>query len=208
MTNPKGTLFIVSAPSGAGKTSLVRALVEKTPSILVSVSFTTRPKRAGEKDGVHYHFVSEQTFEDMLEQSDFLEYATVFGNKYGTSQSRVEEHLKAGEDVILEIDWQGAAQVRRLMPESVGVFILPPSRQTLRARLESRGQDDRSTIEHRMAQAVDEMSHYAEYDYLLVNDQFDDALSQLIAIVESNRLRIAKQQNALKDLLADLLGAE
>lgn len=205
MTNPPGTLFIISAPSGAGKTSLVRALIEKVPSIVVSVSFTTRPKRAGEEDGVHYNFVSKQTFEEMLEQSDFLEYATVFGNKYGTSQSRVEKQLAAGQDVILEIDWQGAAQVRRLMPASVGIFILPPSKQTLRARLESRGQDDQSTIEHRTAQAVDEMSHYAEYDYLLVNDQFDEALRQLIAIVESRRLSITKQQSALKELLSELL---
>ncbi|MCF7980759.1 MAG: guanylate kinase [Pseudomonadales bacterium] len=204
-TPPKGTLFIVSAPSGAGKTSLVRALIEKIPSILVSVSYTTRPIRPGEQEGIHYHFVSKQAFEDMLEQSDFLEHATVFGNKYGTSQSRVEKQLKDGKDVILEIDWQGAAQVRRLMPESVGIFILPPSKQALRTRLESRGQDDQSTIAHRMAQAVDEMSHYAEYDYLVVNDQFDVALHQLSTIVESHRLAINKQKNALTHLISDLL---
>lgn len=205
ITNPKGTLFIISAPSGAGKTSLVNALTEKMDSVLVSVSVTTRPKREGEQDGVHYNFVSAREFEEMLERNDFLEHATVFGNRYGTSQSWVEERLKQGKNVILEIDWQGGAQVRRLLPESVSVFILPPSRETLRARLESRGQDDSSTIERRMAQAVDEMSHYAEYDYLIVNDQFDQALYELSAVIDSQRLDIKKQQQAVQDLLSELL---
>lgn len=205
MSNTKGTLFILSAPSGAGKTSLVKALTGQLPDVLVSVSFTTRPKREGEQQGVHYNFVSEAIFEQMLESGDFLEEAVVFGNRYGTSQSWVEKQLKAGQDVILEIDWQGAAQVRRLLPDSVGIFILPPSKATLRARLEARGQDDQATIDRRMAQAVTEMSHYAEYDYLLVNDNFDEALRLLVSIFEAQRLTIAKQQHTAGGLLSELL---
>lgn len=201
----KGTLFIVSAPSGAGKTSLVKALTDNTPSILVSVSFTTRPKRAGERDGVHYNFVSTEQFEAMLNQGDFLEHANVFGNYYGTSQAWVKSKLMEGKDVILEIDWQGAAQVRKLIPESIGIFILPPSRQTLRERLEVRGQDNSETIDRRMAQAVDEMSHYTEYDYLLVNDNFDLALQQFRATIEAQRLKLSVQQNAIGELLTELL---
>lgn len=201
----KGTLFIVSAPSGAGKTSLVKALTDNTPSILVSVSFTTRPKRAGERDGVHYNFVSTEQFEAMLNQGDFLEHANVFGNYYGTSQAWVKSKLMEGKDVILEIDWQGAAQVRKLIPESIGIFILPPSRQTLRERLEVRGQDNSETIDRRMAQAVDEMSHYTEYDYLLVNDNFDLALQQFRAAIEAQRLKLSVQQNAIGELLTELL---
>lgn len=205
MSKRKGTLFIVSAPSGAGKTSLVKALTDNTPSILVSVSFTTRSRRAGEQDGVHYNFVSSEKFEEMLDQGDFLEHANVFGNYYGTSQAWVESKLREGKDVILEIDWQGAAQVRKLIPDCVGIFILPPSRQTLRERLEVRGQDNAETIERRMAQAVDEMSHYNEYDYLLVNDNFDLALQQFRATIEAQRLKLSVQQNAIEELLRELL---
>jgi len=205
MGNTKGTLFILSAPSGAGKTSLVKALTEQLPDVLVSVSFTTRPRRDGEQDGIDYNFVSAETFEQMLQQGDFLEEAMVFGNRYGTSQSWVTQQLAAGQDVILEIDWQGAAQVRRLAPDSVSIFILPPSKTTLRSRLEGRGQDDPATINRRMAQAVDEMSHYAEYDYLLINDQFGQALQQLVSIFQAQRLTITKQQHAARDLLTELL---
>lgn len=203
--NALGTLFIVSAPSGAGKTSLLKALTDNSARAKVSVSYTTRSKRNGEVEGIHYHFVTPERFEAMLESGDFLEQATVFGNRYGTSQSRVEQDLKAGIDVILEIDWQGAAQVRKLMPNSISIFILPPSKQALQSRLEDRAQDDSSVIAQRMAQAVDEMSHYAEYDYLVINDDFQTALKQLQAILSAQRLHISKQQFAIKDLLIDLL---
>lgn len=158
----RGTLFTVSAPSGAGKTSLVRALIDRSDHLRVSVSHTTRAKRPGEEDGVNYHFVSHDTFQDMLKEDAFLEHAQVFANYYGTSRRWVEETLAAGDDVILEIDWQGAQQVRQLMPETVSIFILPPSRDTLRSRLTNRGQDDAATIERRLAEAAREMSHYRQ----------------------------------------------
>lgn len=201
----RGTLFTVSAPSGAGKTSLVRALVESTEGIRVSVSHTTREKRPGEVDGVNYHFVSHVAFAEMLQQSAFLEHAQVFANLYGTSRHWVEETLASGEDVILEIDWQGAAQVRRLLPHAVGVFILPPSQQCLRERLTGRGQDGADVIEARMAEAKSEMSHYVEADYLIVNDDFDTALTEFRAIVTSQRLRLEKQQRRHQSLLESLL---
>ena len=202
-----GTLYTVSAPSGAGKTSLVAALVENSEDLCVSVSHTTRPMRPGETDGVNYHFVSEQAFLDMRERTEFLEHARVFGNLYGTSQRWVEEQLAAGIDVILEIDWQGAQQVKRLIPSTRAIFILPPSRLTLRQRLTTRGQDDSEIIEGRMAEAVEEMSHYAQSDYLIVNDDFDQALAELQAIVSSQRLTTPRQQQALGELLDDLLGS-
>lgn len=201
----KGTLYTVSAPSGAGKTSLVKALVESTDDIGVSVSHTTRDIRPGEEDGVNYHFVSHAEFEDMLTESAFLEHAPVFGNFYGTSQSWVEKTLLSGQDVILEIDWQGAAQVRRLLPETIGVFILPPSKSALRARLTGRGQDDSSVIDARMAEAESESSHYVETDYLIINDDFDKALEEFRAIIFSQRLKLESQQIRHADLLADLL---
>ena len=200
-----GTLYTVSAPSGAGKTSLVKALVESTAALVVSVSHTTRPIRPGEEDGVNYHFVDEPGFTALLERGDFLEHARVFGNLYGTSRAAVEAQLTQGLDVILEIDWQGAAQVKRLLPESVAVFIVPPSRAELEQRLNSRGQDDESVIAQRMAEAVDEMSHYVESDYLVVNDDFEVALAELRAIVASQRLRTAGQVLRQADLLQDLL---
>lgn len=201
----RGSLFIISAPSGAGKTSLVGKLVESQPEIQVSVSHTTRPSRPGEENGVHYHFVSKEDFEVQIGEANFLEYAEVFGNYYGTSQKVVEEKLAEGVDVILEIDWQGAEQVRKLMPEAISVFIVPPSMEELRNRLTGRGSDADDVIARRLSEAQLEMSYYLEFDYLVVNDDFDVALSQLQAIFSANRLTIGKQQLAQKELMSDLL---
>lgn len=204
MSTP-GTLFTVSAPSGAGKTSLVNALVERCPELRVSVSHTTRAIRPGEVNGVNYHFVPEETFLAMLERAEFLEHARVFGNLYGTSGVWVNEQLAGGSDVILEIDWQGAAQVRRLLPDTRSIFILPPSRQTLVQRLNARGQDDAAIIQSRMDQAVVELSHYVSSDYLVVNDDFERALGELQAIVLAERLRTPRQEQRLEPMLKDLL---
>jgi guanylate kinase len=204
-TPAKGTLFIFSAPSGAGKTSLVKALVDSTPGIEVSVSHTTRPMRPGEEHGVHYHFTDVARFQQMINAGAFLEHARVFDNFYGTAAETVHERLDAGQDVILEIDWQGAQQVRRLVPEAVSVFILPPSREVLEQRLRGRGQDSDEVIARRLGDAVAEMSHYAEFDYLVVNDDFDTALAQLRAVVMARRLRQSAQQQRLAGLLQALL---
>jgi guanylate kinase len=200
-----GTLYTVSAPSGAGKTSLVNALIERTSNLRVSVSHTTRPMRPGEEDGINYHFVDEETFTQMLERAEFLEHAQVFGNYYGTSQAWVEQQLAEGTDVILEIDWQGARQVKRLMPQTRAIFILPPSRETLIQRLTARGQDDSAIIAARTAEAVEEMSHYVESDFLVVNSDFGQALQELQAIVSSQRLRLDRQKLVLAPLLDELL---
>ncbi len=200
-----GTLYTVSAPSGAGKTSLVNALVERCQGLLVSVSHTTRPMRPAEKDGVNYHFVPESTFLAMLERTEFLEHARVFGNLYGTSSVWVEQQLQMGLDVILEIDWQGALQVKRLLPQTRTIFILPPSREALQQRLKQRGQDDVGIIETRMNVAVEEMSHYVESDFLVVNKDFDQALHELLSIITSQRLLTSRQQDVLSDMLEDLL---
>jgi len=201
----RGTLYTISAPSGAGKTSLVNALIKRCDDICVSVSHTTRPMRPGEQDGINYHFVNESTFIDMLNKNAFLEHAQVFNNYYGTSRSWVEQILDQGKDVILEIDWQGAAQIRRLLPDCVGIFILPPSLETLEERLNGRGQDDPDVIRHRLAEAQKEMSHHVEADYLVINDQFDTALAQLESIVVSQRLKRDNQQQRNGKLLRDLL---
>ncbi|MEJ2532036.1 MAG: guanylate kinase [Halioglobus sp.] len=203
-----GTLYTVSAPSGAGKTSLVNALLARTPELRVSVSHTTRAMRPGEVDGVNYHFVNEATFLAMLDRAEFLEHARVFGNLYGTSQIWVEEQLQAGTDVILEIDWQGAQQVKHLLPDTRAIFILPPSRETLEQRLNARGQDDPAVIEARMAEAVEEMSHYVESDFLVVNREFDTALAELEAIITSQRLRTSRQREVQVELLRELLDQE
>jgi guanylate kinase len=200
-----GNLYIVSAASGAGKTSLVKALVGSTEDIVVSVSSTTRPPRPGEEDGVHYHFVSRETFQAMFEAGDFLEHAQVFDNYYGTSRGPVERHLAQGMDVILEIDWQGARQVRSKRPDSIGIFVLPPSRQALEQRLRGRGQDDEEVIRRRMREAVTEMSHYDEFDYLVMNHDFDTALGDLLTIVRSQRLRRGAQVERHGALLDGLL---
>ena len=201
----QGTLFVVSAPSGAGKTSLVKALIESTPNLHVSVSHTTRPQRPGEIDGLNYHFVSKEGFTGMLNQNAFLEHAQVFGNLYGTSKGVVTEQLKGGADVILEIDWQGAQQVRKLMPQAKSIFILPPTQEALRQRLNNRGQDSEEIIERRMREAVSEMSHYVEYDYLVINDDFSHALSDLQSIFRANRLHQQSQQQRYRQLLEQLL---
>ena len=200
-----GTLYTVSAPSGAGKTSLVNALIERCGGLQVSVSHTTRPMRPAEKEGVNYHFVSENVFVDMLNRAEFLEHAQVFGNLYGTSRIWLEKQLERGFDVILEIDWQGARQVKLLLPETQSIFILPPSRQALQQRLRLRGQDDPGIIEGRMNAAVAEMSHYVESDFLVVNKDFDQALDELQSIVASQRLRTARQQEILPSMLQNLL---
>lgn len=200
-----GHLYIVSAPSGAGKTSLVKALVEQDPQVVVSVSHTTRAMREGERDGVDYNFVSPERFNAKIERGQFLEYAEVFGNKYGTSQVWVQEQLSRGLDVILEIDWQGASQVRRLMPQARSIFILPPSRAVLEQRLRGRGTDSQEVIARRLAEAVNEMSHYAEFDYLIINDDFGTALADLASVFRSARLTQSLQQKRHQSLLSELL---
>ena len=200
-----GTLFIFSAPSGAGKTSLVKALLECTSHIGVSVSHTTRAPRPGEENGKDYNFVSVDTFQQLITDNAFLEHAQVFDNFYGTSQQWVESELAAGRDVILEIDWQGAEQVRRLMPDAVSVFILPPSIEELANRLSGRGQDSQEIIDRRMRDAQSEMSHYGEFDYLIVNNDFDNALQELRAVVVARRHRLEAQQIRHQDTLNALL---
>lgn len=201
---PVGKLFIVTAPSGAGKTTLVRALVESDPSLRVSVSHTTRPKRSKEEDGVNYHFVEKAQFLDMLHAGDFLENAEVYGHHYGTSHSWVVEQLEQQQNVILEIDWQGATQVRNLIPEACYIFILPPSLESLTDRLEQRAQDDADTIERRMAQARGVIAHVAEADFVIINDDFDVALEDVRAVIRAQRLTTVHQQRNLAELLTKL----
>jgi guanylate kinase len=200
-------LLIVSAPSGAGKTSLVAALLARDRRLVVSVSHTTRSKRPKETDGVNYHFVDKAGFQAMIDAGEFLEHAEVFGNYYGTSMAAVDAERMAGRDVVLEIDFQGAAQVRSRYPEAVSVFILPPSAETLATRLTQRGEDDAAVIRERLDKARWEMSHYQDYDYLLVNDDFATATEELSAIVRAERLRLFRQQRRLGSLLDDLLKA-
>ncbi|GEK73864.1 MULTISPECIES: guanylate kinase [Halomonas] len=202
---PQGTLFIVSAPSGAGKTSLVRELIERLDGIQVSVSHTTRPRREGEVDGVNYHFVERAEFERMIDEGDFFEHARVFDNYYGTSRRAVEELLAAGQDVILEIDWQGARQVREQLPDAVSIFILPPSREELERRLSGRGTDEHAVIASRMREAVSEMSHYDEYDYVVINDDFTTAEQELQSLVIARRLTTERTRERHAPLLASLL---
>ena len=203
-TEQKGSLYTISAPSGAGKTSLVAALVKSLSDVCVSVSHTTRPRRPGEECGVNYHFTDRSTFTTMLSAGEFLESAEVFGNLYGTSRAKVEQQLTQGWDVILEIDWQGARQIRELIPGCLSIFILPPSREALEKRLFDRGQDSEEVIARRLAAAEEEMSHYRENDYLIVNDEFDTALQELRTIVLANRLRLAQQEIHLQQTLEDL----
>lgn len=204
----RGTLFTLSAPSGAGKTSLVTALLEGCTDVRVSVSHTTRPKRPGERNGEDYHFIEEAGFKEMLNNSAFLEHAQVFDHYYGTSSQWVEETLVQGVDVILEIDWQGASQVSRLVTDCVRIFILPPSLNSLTTRLTGRGQDEADVIARRVAQAQEEMSHYVESDYLIVNDDFDTALAQLRAIILAQRQRLSIQQDKCVGLLKELLSGK
>lgn len=201
-----GTLYIISAPSGAGKTSLVKALVDTMDEIRVSVSYTTRKMRPGEVDGVNYNFVDQARFQEMVVNEVFLEHAQVFDNYYGTSRDWVEQQLREGVDVILEIDWQGARQVRPRMPGSVGIFILPPSREALEQRLHGRGQDSEEVIQRRFRDAVTDMAHYNEYDYVVINDDFAEALTDLSAIVRARRQRMEVQRGRQAGLLDRLLG--
>lgn len=188
-----GTLYIVCAPSGAGKTSLTKALLDADPQVRLSVSYTTRAPRPGETDGVHYHFTDLAAFERMAAAGEFLESALVHGNRYGTSQRWIDEARRGGTDILLEIDWQGAGQVRRLIPDAVGIFIVPPSFGALAERLKGRGQDSPDTIARRLQAAREEMSHVSEFDYVIINDEFSRAAQDLIAIVRARRLRLASQ---------------
>lgn len=200
----KGVLYVVSAPSGAGKTSLLKALREQDDDLQISVSHTTRPMRPGEEDGVHYHFIDHESFLHRVETGEFLEHAEVFGNFYGTSETAVRTQLDQG-DLVLEIDWQGARQVRKRFPEAVSIFILPPDPESLRERLEGRRQDSDEVIQGRMQQAVSEMSHYHEFDYLVINDIFDAALAELDCIVRSQRLRTVMQVTLHEEMLKRLI---
>ncbi|WPC73937.1 guanylate kinase [Vibrio porteresiae] len=203
----KGTLYIVSAPSGAGKSSLISALLERNPTyaMKVSVSHTTRGMRPGEQNGVHYHFVQKEHFEELIAKGEFLEYAEVFGNYYGTSRVWIEETLNKGIDVFLDIDWQGARQIRQQMPHAKSLFILPPSREELERRLTARGQDSEAVIAKRMNEAQSEISHFSEYDYVIVNDDFDVAIMDFKAIIRAERLKQDKQAAKYSSMLSALL---
>ena len=200
----RGNLFIVSAPSGAGKTSLVKALLESTHGLRLSVSYTTRAPRPGEVDGREYHFVSRDTFLEMAKRGDFLESAEVYGNLYGTSQSWIEAEIAGGHDILLEIDWQGAAQVRRIFPACIGIFILPPSLQALESRLTGRKQDSAEVIAQRLQAARDDIAHVAEFDYVIINDKLDEAVQQLRAVVVAAGLRRDAQLSRQQDLINQL----
>lgn len=201
----KGTLYVISAASGAGKTSLLSAVLNQITDIELSVSHTTRAPREGEVDGVDYHFVDKERFSAMILEGEFFESAEVFGNMYGTSRQHIQEQLLKGKDVVLEIDWQGARQIRQLMADCKSIYIAPPSIAALRERLTSRGQDDEEVINKRMKEAVSEMSHYAEFEYLVINDDFDEARENLAAIIMGNRMLFEHQQQKHADLLAELL---
>ena len=200
----QGTLFIVTAPSGAGKTSLVNELLHQIKNLLVSVSHTTRPIRPGETNGKNYHFIDERRFLSMLSNGDFLETADVYGYKYGTSSKWVSAELGRGNDVILEIDWQGAIQIKRQFPGACSIFILPPSLEALLDRLHKRQQDDDETIARRMAQAKEVISHVKDADYAVVNDRFDETVNEVSSIIQSRRLKIEAQMVNLANLLANL----
>ena len=200
-----GLLFVVSAASGTGKTSLVKALLERVNNLHVSVSHTTRGQRPGELDGVHYHFSQKEDFLALVQQGGFIEYAEVFGNYYGTAQATVKQQLAKGHDVLLEIDWQGAEQVRKLFPESQQIFILPPSQFDLRQRLSNRGTDSVEVIEHRLSCAVEDIQQYLNFDYLIINDDFNKALHDLESVIIANRLRLSQQANRHQELIQELI---
>lgn len=199
-----GNLYIISAPSGAGKTSLVQSLLKHDPHIDLSVSYTTRDPRSGEQNGKDYHFVSRETFLEMAKRGEFLESAEVYGNLYGTSQNWIRQEIDRGRDILLEIDWQGAAQVRRLFPDCISIFILPPSMAALEQRLRGRGKDSEAVIAKRMAAATADVSHVAEFNYVIINNDLNDALQELAAVVLSARLRSSQQLSRHQDLINQL----
>lgn len=203
-----GSLIVVSAPSGAGKSSLVKALIESMPNVEVAVSHTTRRPRPGEVDGVHYHFIDKARFEQMAAENAFVEHAQVFDNFYGTARSSLIGPLEQGRDLILEIDWQGARQIRQQFPDCVTLFVAPPGLEQLRQRLIGRGQDDVAVIERRMRDARNEMSHVHEFDYLVINDDFDEALAEMQSLVRALRLRQQLQVRRHTELMNSLLSAE
>lgn len=202
-----GILFVISAPSGAGKTSLANALIERMPNVERSISHTTRPKRPGEEEGEHYHFVEKSEFQDMLTRGEFLEHAEIFGNLYGTAHMQISQRLAEGIDLLLTIDWQGARQVCALFPDAVHIFLLPPSVAALQQRLDQRKQDQANVIERRLRGMSEEVSHYDEFQYLVVNDVFEEALGDLQAIVRATRLKQASQSVKYAGLLAELMNA-
>ena len=204
----RGNLFIVAAPSGGGKTSLVRKLVSSLKDIVISVSHTTRSMRPGEAEGVDYFYVDQPTFLNMVGQGEFLEHATVFNNFYGTSAVQIAKRLQAGIDVVLDIDWQGAQQIRHIFKNAVSIFVIPPSLEVLKQRLMGRQQDDEKVISDRMQSARDELSHYSEFDYLIVNDNFDQAAYELRSIVISHRLCMVRQAEQQRKLLSFLLSSQ
>lgn len=201
----RGSVYIISAPSGAGKTSLVRQLCQDVNNIGVSISHTTRAMRPGEQEGKDYFFITPETFNKKVQQNEFLEYAQVFNNAYGTCSEYVENKIAVGDDVILEIDWQGAEQVRQALSDAISIFVLPPTRESLRERLEKRGQDSADTINSRMAQAQREMEHYSAFDYLIINDDFDTALLEMKSIIHSERLRTTPQRKKYAQTINELL---
>ena len=199
-------LYVVAAPSGGGKTSLISALLKKDERVQLSVSYTTRPPRPGEVDSVHYHFVDEDLFQTLIDRKAFLEYASVFDYHYGTSREAVEQQLAAGFDVILDIDWQGARQIRNSFPSSRSIFVIPPSLDVLRQRLIERGQDNDTVVQRRMKDAQAEISHWDEFDFLIINDKFDEALGELHSIIRSGQPRQPYDQKQNGEILAELLG--
>ena len=204
----RGTLYIVAAPSGAGKSSIVNAVLARDANISLSISFTSRQPRPGERHAEHYHFISADEFKAMVAAGDFFEHALVHGDWKGTARQSVEPQLSAGRDVLLEIDWQGARQVRKQVADAVGVFILPPSRQALEQRMRSRGQDSEAVIAQRLAAAREEMSHYAEFDYVIVNEVFETAVDEMCAVFTASRLRRQQQQQRHAPLIEALLAAD
>lgn len=205
MKSKSGTLFIIAAPSGAGKTSLVKSLVSDVDNLDVSISYTTRKPRQDEKDGEAYFFIDEDEFKTLINKNHFLEYAKVFGNYYGTAKDWVEKEMLTGRNFILEIDWQGAQQVKSQLRNSVGIFVLPPDYHSLRERLVGRQHDDQETIEHRMSAACEEMSHYREFDYIVINDDFDQALAELKAIITTTNLGSCRQKVFYDDFVSKIM---
>jgi len=201
----RGTLYIVAAPSGAGKSSLVNAVLSRESGIVLSISFTSRKARPGERHAQHYHFISKEEFEAMIANGDFFEHALVHGDYKGTAKQSVEPQLASGKDVLLEIDWQGARQVREKLPDAISIFILPPSKDALETRMRNRGQDSEEVISQRLANAREEMSHYNEFDFVIVNEHFDAAVSELRAIFQAQRLKCEAQQQRHAELIKTLL---